>query len=60
MYSTSQNYKDKIMLNATQHILKIYIDNAEINQDHIKNFKLTTELFNNNEFCLGCTPLGLD
>lgn len=56
MYSTSQNYKDKIMLNATQHILKIYIDNAEINQDHIKNFKLTTELFNNNEFCLGCTP----
>ena len=56
MYSTSQNYKDKIMLNATQHVLKIYIDDTEINQDHIKSFKLTTELFNNNEFCLGCTP----
>lgn len=56
MYNTSQNYKDKILNDSTQHELNIYIDNNKIEPNHIIDFKSTLELFNNNEFCLGCTP----
>lgn len=56
MYNTSQNYKDKILNDSTQHELNIYIDGSKIDENRIINFKTTLELFNNNEFCLGCTP----
>ena len=54
MYNTSKEYKDKI-LNMQQE-LNIYIDGEKIDPNHIAGFKQTLELFNNNEFCLGCTP----
>lgn len=56
MYNTSQNYKDKVLADSTQHELNIYIDENKVDSNHIINFKQTIELFNNNEFCLGCTP----
>lgn len=56
MYSTSQNYKEKILEDSTQHELNIYIDGNKIEPNHIIDFNTTLELFNNNEFCLGCTP----
>lgn len=56
MYNTSQNYKDKVLKDSTQHELNIYIDGNKIEPNHIVDFSLTLELFNNDEFCLGCTP----
>lgn len=56
MYNTTQDYKDKILNDSTQHELNIYIDNNKIEPNHIIDFKSTLELFNNNEFCLGSTP----
>ena len=56
MYNTSQNYKDKILNDSTQHELNIYIDGNKIDPNHIVGFSSVLELFNNNEFCLGCTP----
>lgn len=56
MYNTSVNYKNKILKDSTAHELNIYIDGNKVNPNHIVNLKQTIELFNNNEFCLGCTP----
>ena len=56
MYNTSQNYKDKVLKDSTQHELNFYIDGNKIEPNHIVDFSLTLELFNNDEFCLGCTP----
>lgn len=56
MYNTSENYKQRILRDSTPHELNIYIDGNKVNPNHIANFKQTIELFNNNEFCLGCTP----
>jgi hypothetical protein len=56
MYNTSQNYKEKVLKDSTQHELNIYIDGNKIEPNHIIDFSSTLELFNNNEFCLGCTP----
>ena len=56
MYNTSQNYKDKILKDSTQHELNIYIDGKQVEPNHIGDFKTTLELFNNNEICLGSTP----
>lgn len=56
MYNISQNYKDKVLEDSTQHELNIYIDGNKIEPNHIIDFSSTSELFNNNEFCLGCTP----
>lgn len=57
MYNdTSQNYKDKVLNDSIQHGLNIYIDGNKADPNHIIDFDSTLELFNNNEFCLGCTP----
>ena len=56
MYNTSKGYKDKVLNDSTQHELNIYIDGNKIEPNHIVDFSLTLELFNNDEFCLGCTP----
>lgn len=56
MYNTSKDYKEKVLEDSTQHELNIYIDENKIEPNHIIDFSSTSELFNNNEFCLGCTP----
>ncbi len=56
MYSTSQEYKSKILKSSTIHELNIYIDGNKVEPNHIVDFKQTIQLFNNEEFCLGCTP----
>lgn len=56
MYNTSKGYKEKILEDSTQHELNIYIDGNKIEPNHIIDFSSTSELFNNNELCLGCTP----
>lgn len=56
MYNVSQKYKDKVLADSTQHELNIYIDGNKIEPNHIIDFNKTLELFNNSEFCLGCTP----
>ena len=38
-YNTSQNYKDKILKDSTQHELNIYIDGNKIEENHIIDFK---------------------
>lgn len=56
MYNTSKVYKEKILEDSTQHELNIYIDGNKIEPNHIIDFSSKSELFNNNELCLGCTP----
>lgn len=56
MYNTSTNYKDKILQASTIQELNITIDGNVVEPNHIVDFKQKIELFNNNEFCLGCTP----
>ena len=56
MYNTSKCYKEKVLEDSTQHELNIYIDGNKIEPNHIIDFSSKSELFNNNEFCLGCTP----
>ena len=56
MYNTSKFYKEKVLEDSTQHELNIYIDGNKIEPNHIIDFSSKSELFNNNEFCLGCTP----
>ena len=53
MYLTSNNYKLKIYESSTKHLLKIYINNIEIDKRYILDFKLSKPLFNNDEFTLG-------
>lgn len=53
MYKTSDAYKSKIYEPSTRHILKIYIDNIEIDNKYILDFKLSKELFSNDEISLG-------
>lgn len=56
MYNTSKGYKEKVLEDSTQHELNIYIDGNKIEPNHIIDFSSKSELFNNNELCLGCTP----
>ena len=56
MYNTSKGYKEKILEDSTQHELNIYIDGNKIEPNHIIDFSSKSELCNNNELCLGCTP----
>ena len=56
MYNTSKGYKEKILEDSTQHELNICIDGNKIEPNHIIDFSSKSELFNNNELCLGCTP----
>lgn len=56
MYNTSQDYKNKILKDSTQHELNIYVDGKQVEPNHIRDFKKILELFNNDEICLGSTP----
>ena len=53
MYQTSNNYKNKIYEDSTRHLLKIFINDVEIDPKYILDFNATCTLFENNEFCLG-------
>lgn len=53
MYQTSDNYKSKIYQSSTKHLLKIYINNIEIDKRYILDCKTSQALFTNDEFTLG-------
>lgn len=55
MYPTSENYKELIYADSTQHLLNIYIDGENVNPNHIFDFKVSPILFSNDEFELGST-----
>lgn len=55
MYSTSNNYKTKVYESSTRHLLKVYINNVEIDKKYILDCKLSQQLFSNDEFSLGST-----
>lgn len=53
MYQVSNNYKSKIYEASIRHLLKIFINNIEIDKKYILGFKLSHTLFSNDEFELG-------
>lgn len=53
MYQTSDNYKSKIYEASTRHLLKVFINDIEVDKKHILDCKLSHVLFSNNEFRLG-------
>ena len=53
MYKTIDNYKLKIYQPSTRHLLKIYINNKEVDSKYILDYKFTHKLFENDEFSLG-------
>lgn len=53
MYQTSDNYKSKIYEPSTRQLLKIYINDVEIEGKHILECKPSQILFTNDEFSLG-------
>lgn len=55
MYSTSTDYKNKILADSTKQLLNVYIDNNKIEDRYILECKITHKLFDNDEFCFGST-----
>lgn len=53
MYQTSDNYKSKKYDASIRHLLKIYINDTEIDKKCILDCKPSQTLFSNNEFALG-------
>lgn len=53
MYQTSDNYKSKIYKPSTRHLLKIFINDVEIDKKYILDCKFSQQLFSNDEFSLG-------
>lgn len=53
MYKTSDNYKKLVYADKTKHVLNIYIEGNKVNSDHILDFKMSHNLFSNDEFILG-------
>lgn len=53
MYPTSDNYKFKVYQSNTRHLLKVFINDVEIDKKYILDFKSSQQLFNNDEFTLG-------
>lgn len=51
MYSTSDNYKSKVY--NVKHLLKVYINDTEINSKYILDCKPSRKAFSNDEFALG-------
>lgn len=56
MYSTSTNYRNKILLDSTKQLLNVYIDNNKIEGRYILECKITYTLLDNDEFSFGSTP----
>lgn len=53
MYQTSDDYKSKIYEASTKHLLKVFINDIEIDKKYILDCKLSQQLFSNDEFSLG-------
>lgn len=53
MYTTSDNYKTVIYNPSTKHLLKIYINDVEINSKYILDYKSSLPLFSNDTFEFG-------
>lgn len=53
MYQTSDNYKEIVYADSTQHLLNIYIEGNKVNPDHILDFKISQILFSDDEFTFG-------
>ncbi len=53
MYQTSETYKNKIYEPSTRHLLKVYINNEEVEGKYILECKISQTLFNNGQFRLG-------
>ena len=53
MYQTSEQYKQLVYADDTRHLLNIYIEENEVNPDHILDFKVSHQLFSSDEFNLG-------
>lgn len=51
MYNTSDNYKSKVY--DVKHLLKVYINDTEINSKYILECKPSRKAFSNDEFALG-------
>ncbi|MCI8760403.1 MAG: hypothetical protein HFJ34_04710 [Clostridia bacterium] len=53
MYQTSNQYKQLVYADSTKHLLNIYIEEEQVNPNHILDFKVSHTLFSNDEFALG-------
>lgn len=53
MYQTSDNYKAKIYEPSTRHLLKIFINDVEIDKKYILDIKPSQQLFIDDELVLG-------
>lgn len=53
MYETSQNYKNLVYADSTKHSLNIFIEGDQVNPNHIFDFKVSHQLFTNEEFEFG-------
>jgi len=53
MYQTSDEYKQLVLQASTKHLLRIYIEEQEVNPDHIFDFEVSHILFSNDEFKFG-------
>lgn len=53
MYQTSNEYKQLVYADSTQHLLNIYIEGNKVNPNHIFDFKVSHTLLSNDEFLLG-------
>ena len=55
MYSTSTNYKEKILADSTRQLLNVYIDSNKIEDRYVLECKITYKLLDNDKFCFGST-----
>lgn len=55
MYNTSNNYKNKVYLDGTKHLLKIFLDDSEVSSKYILDFKASFKVLDSEEFSFGCT-----
>ena len=51
MYLVSNDYKSKVY--QSRHLIKIFIDDIEIDKKYLLSFKIAQQLFCNEEFALG-------
>lgn len=55
MYTTSNEWKEKAYIEDTEHTMRVYVDNVEIDKDFVLGYSSECELFINGELCLGST-----
>lgn len=53
MYNTSEDYQNKIYLDSTRHLLKVYLDDVEVESKYILGFKPSLKVFDTDEFTFG-------